>query len=93
MAIKRKSSARKSLERIEEIFDLPSLAGSATITLTGERRVHIENHHGVLAYERDMISVSCGDKIVHIYGQKLELRSMSDVEMLITGDVARIELM
>ncbi len=75
------------LEKAADLFDLPGevMAGMIKITITGGRRVHIENHKGILEYGGEEISVNGGKLIVKIHGSELELRSMNADEMLITG--------
>ena len=79
--------------RLMERFDIPAdaLPGTALITLTGSRRLHIERHRGILEYGREFISVNCGSQIIGIYGSALELASMSATQLLIIGDVQRVE--
>lgn len=74
-------------ERAADIFDLPGeiVAGMSRITITGCRRVFIENHRGILEYGREEIDVNGGRVIIKIKGKELELRSMSDSELLVTG--------
>ena len=79
--------------RFAERFDIPAdaLPGTSLITLTGNRRLHIQRHRGILEYGREYISVNCGSQIVGVFGSSLELASMSVNELLIIGDVQRIE--
>lgn len=74
-------------ERAADIFDLPGeiVAGMSRITITGCRRVFIENHRGILEYGREEIDVNGGRVIIKLKGKELELRSMSDSELLVTG--------
>lgn len=74
-------------ERAADIFDLPGeiVAGMSRITITGCRRVFIENHRGILEYGREEIDVNGGRVIIKLKGKELELRSMSDRELLVTG--------
>ena len=76
-----------------ERFDLPAdvLPGTALITLTGSRRLHIGKHRGILEYGREFISVNCGSKIIGVYGAALELAAMNAAELLIIGDIQRVE--
>ena len=81
-------------EGISEKFDIPGegVAGQTRLTLTGTRRVHIENHRGVIEYNETLISVNCGDIIISITGENLELQSMNAQELLIRGDVRAINI-
>ena len=81
------------LERAADLFDLPGevLAGMPLITITGGVRIHIENHRGILEYGETEIDVNCGKVVVRLSGEKMELRAMSENELLITGELARVE--
>jgi sporulation protein YqfC len=81
------------LTRAAELFDLPGevVAGLPKITMTGDRRIHIENHRGLLEYDAALISVNCGGAILCVYGARLELVSMTAEELLITGAIRRVE--
>ena len=78
---------------LAERFDIPAdaLPGTPLITLTGNRRLHIQRHRGILEYGREHISVNCGSKIISVYGASLELAAMSAGELLIIGAVQRVE--
>ena len=82
------------LERTADVFDLPGdlVAGLPRVELTGRREVRMENHRGILAYGSGEIHVSGGDTIIRVYGTGLELRAMNAGELLITGEIAGVEL-
>ncbi|MDR0446151.1 MAG: YabP/YqfC family sporulation protein [Oscillospiraceae bacterium] len=81
----------RAAERVAERFDIPAFPGAPRLTLLGSRRLHIERHRGILEYGTDFISVNCGRSVLGIFGASLELRSMSAEELLITGDISRLE--
>jgi sporulation protein YqfC len=89
-----KPKTTDAITKISEKLDLPpdTLSGQARVTLVGSRSVRVESHRGLLEYDTALISVNCGEKILGIYGQNLEILSMNAVELLIRGDVSRIEL-
>ena len=82
------------LERTAEVFDLPGdvVAGLPRIELTGSRELRMENHKGILAYGSDEIHISGGKMVVKVRGTDLELKAMNASQLLITGDIAAIEL-
>lgn len=90
----RENSSENLLEKAAELFDLPGdvVAGMPKITVTGCRRVHIENHKGILEYGDTEICINGGKVIIRIRGDGLELRSMNADEMLITGFVLGLDL-
>ena len=86
-------SRKKAVRRITERFEIPTdaLPGTPLLTLTGNQRLHIDKHRGILEYGCEFISVNCGARLLGIYGSSLELASMSSRELLITGEISRIE--
>ena len=85
----KKKNSGYFLETAADIFDLPGeiVAGMSRVTITGGSRVFIENHKGILEYGRNEICVNGGKVIIKVGGDKLEVRSMSDTELLITGRI------
>lgn len=90
----RKKRGEKLLIKAAEIFDLPgeTAVGVPRVTLTGQRRVHIENHRGLLEYGPEEIAVNTAVMTVKIRGRGLEISAMSDLEMVVTGTVLGMEL-
>lgn len=82
------------MERTAQALDLPAdvLAGLPKVELVGDREVRMENHRGILAYGGEEIHVSGGQFVVQIRGEGLELRSMTGLELLITGRITSITL-
>ena len=84
---------RKMLERVSEIFELPGevIADMPKFTVSGNRRMHIEGHKGILQYDRTLIAISAGSMILRVCGKTLEITSMSSEELLITGNIEKFE--
>ena len=82
------------LEKTAQALDLPvdALAGLARVELVGDREVRMENHHGILAYGSEEIHVSGGQFVIQVRGEGLELRSMTGLELLITGHILAIQI-
>ena len=82
------------LEKTAELFDLPAdaLAGLPKVELVGDRELRIENHRGILAYGTDEIHISGGKLIIKVRGSGLTLRAMNASELLITGEIAGVDL-
>lgn len=80
-------------ERAASMFDLnaETAAGVVRVTVTGTARAHIENHRGLLGYAEEEISVNGGRVIIVIRGEGLELAAMSDMELVVTGQIAAVE--
>ena len=82
------------LERTAELFDLPAdiVAGGPRLELVGEHELYVENHRGILAYGDEEICVSGGNYIIRITGNNLELRAMTGIDLLITGEIKQVQL-
>lgn len=82
------------LERIVCAADLGTepLPRVPLVELAGERRVLIENHHGVRAYGPEEILVSVSYGSVAICGTQLELACMNGEKLIITGNIDSIRL-
>ena len=92
--MERRAKKESLLERTAEVFDLPGdlVAGLPRVEITGSRELRMENHKGILAYGPEEIHVSGGKLIIKIRGSNLELRAMNAGELLITGDIAGLDL-
>jgi sporulation protein YqfC len=79
---------------IAERFELPpeALSGVPKLTLTGSRRVLVENHRGLLEYSRERIEINGGRVRLRLLGEGLELRAMNGSDILVTGDIYSVEL-
>lgn len=84
---------RSLIDRAIDAFDLPGevLAGLPKLTVTGNRRIHIECHRGIVEYDGGVIAVNGGAVLVVIRGEALEIISMSAEEILIKGDIVTID--
>ena len=92
--MERRAKKESLLERTAEVFDLPGdlVAGLPRGEITGSRELRMENHKGILAYGAEEIHVSGGKLIIKIRGSNLELRAMNAGELLITGEIAGLDL-
>ena len=90
----RRDKKERLLERTAEVFDLPGdlVAGLLRVEITGSREVRMENHRGILAYGSEEIHVSGGRLVARVRGRGLELRSMNASQLLITGEIAGVDL-
>jgi len=80
------------MEKTAQLLELPAdvLAGVPRLELIGDSELRMENHRGILAYGGEEIHVSGGAYIVKISGQGLELRVMTELELLITGRIEQV---
>ena len=94
MAMERGGKKERLLERTAQALELPAdvVAGLPRVELTGDRELRMENHRGILAYGPEEIHVSGGRLIIKIRGSNLELKAMNAGELLITGEIAGLDL-
>ncbi|HIY16821.1 MAG TPA: sporulation protein [Candidatus Intestinimonas stercorigallinarum] len=92
--MERQGRRESLLEKTAEAFDLPGdvVAGLPRVELLGDRQLRMENHRGILAYGEEEIHVSGGKLIVKVRGRGLALRAMNASELLITGEIAGVDL-
>ncbi|WP_026893679.1 sporulation protein YqfC [Clostridiisalibacter paucivorans] len=67
------------------VLDLPK------ITLVGKLQLNIENHKGVLEYSKDIIRVKGNGVVVKVYGNNMIIRSIIEEEIVISGEIKKIE--
>ena len=84
---------RNILDHAADTFDLPGevLSDLPRLTVTGGRRVMVENHKGLMDYASEQIVVAGGKVTIKIIGSDLELRAMNADALLISGDVFNVE--
>lgn len=69
-----------------------AVPGQPIVEITGDKRVLIECHRGVLAYSRERIQVSVGYGWVCVCGCDLELIHMTREKLIIYGRITSIQL-
>ena len=82
------------LEKFFERIDLLSEAipGQPLVELSGDGRVLIENHRGVIEYENDRVAVQVDYGQVVIVGRGLELVRMCKEQLIILGRIESVTL-
>lgn len=77
-----------------QLLDLPMdmVASLPTLEILGDRQVFLSRHQGILSYDDTEIDINCGNLLVKVRGQKLQLLSMTADEMRITGFIEGVEL-
>lgn len=83
------------LQRLTDGLDLPGepLPGQPLIELAGDRRVLIENHHGVTQYGKDEIRVKVKYGQICVKGCGLELARMTKEQLIICGRIDCVSLL
>lgn len=87
------SSHNKKSEQLIDRLELPSDAlGGPKISISGRKRLLVENHDGIRSYGDSYIEVSCGSMTVKVRGDSLRLAAMDKNDMLICGRIVSVEL-
>ena len=82
---------RKNIrDKMAEALELPRelLKDYSRITVLGKEDVWIENYKSILEYDESFIRIS---NDICIYGLNLSVEEISDEDILIVGDIQRIE--
>ena len=91
--MERKKKKDGLLERAAQAFEIPGeTVGLPRVEVVGQHEARMENHRGILAYGKEEIVVSGGKLLVRFRGEGLELKAMTENELLITGTVFSVEI-
>ena len=76
-----------------ELFDLPPdmVAGLPHMEMLGDRYFYMERHKGILSYSGEEIAINGEHVIVRVFGENLELVSMTGDALRIQGTIRRVE--
>ena len=90
----KKPSWSEQVRRAILEMDMPAYAmlDVPRIELTGDGRLLIERHHGILEYSGECIRVAARGMSVRITGMDLQLQAMTQSEISVTGCIASVEL-
>lgn len=85
---------RKVFKRLGGMLDLSGqpIPGVPIIEMSGNRRVLIENHHGVMEYGTERISIVVKFGKVVITGAEMEICYMSRQQLIITGCIDGVSI-
>ena len=84
-----KKKSYKIKETISNALELPKdlILDVAKVTLIGSNNITVENHKGILEYNEDQIRVNTSSGILIIIGSKLNIKSILQEEITITGEI------
>lgn len=87
MKKKRKNRMDKMLEIPKEVYsNIPKLS------VTGFEEMVIENYKGILEYEEFFVRISTHIGIININGYNLNLETMTNDDIKVTGKIESIEI-
>lgn len=61
------------------------------VEVTGDRRVHVENHRGIVEYSDTIMRVALAGSELRITGHDLELSALTLTELTISGTICALE--
>lgn len=87
-----KKQQRRSVNKLDKILDLPKevVSNNPKFTITGFNEIFIENYKGILEYEEYYVKINTYMGTVNINGFNLNLKEMSEDDVLITGKIESI---
>ncbi|MDR0405197.1 MAG: sporulation protein YqfC [Clostridiales bacterium] len=80
-------------ERVTELLDLPKevLLDTPKLTVYSDNQLTVENYGGILEYTDCYIRLKTAGKTIAVSGRGLELRAITDVDVLVEGSISRID--
>lgn len=90
--MKKLQGNRLSLWHEDENKEDAFLLGIIRLTLTGDHQLLVENFKGISYFDEKLIVVQSGKHIAAISGQKLQVQYYTKDEMLVMGNIEKIEL-
>lgn len=84
-----KKKSYKIKETLSNALELPKdlILDVAKVTLVGSNNVTVENHKGILEYNEDQIRVNTCSGVLIIMGSRLNIKSILQEEITITGEI------
>ena len=82
-----KEKLEKTREILTEKLDLPKdvMLNLPKITIIGNSEITIENHKGIILFERNVIKINTKVKIINIEGENFEILYIGDSTITISG--------
>ena len=79
-------------EKAADVSGIPEdvLMGWPRLIWYGRRRLVVEQHQGILAYEEGLIRLKTSCGILTINGDKLQITHYGPMDAAVTGQIARI---
>lgn len=80
--------------RLDKIWEIPEevYTNVPKITITGFSEIILENYKGILEYEEFFVRISTHIGIININGYNLNLETMTNDDIKVTGKIESIEI-
>jgi sporulation protein YqfC len=81
-------------QKVAESLELPKevIMDAPKVTIIGNVQVNIENHRGIVEYNRSSIRINTSKGIFKITGADLMIRSIASEEVIIDGNIEGIDI-
>jgi len=81
-------------EKLAEATAIPDeiLLDTFRLVMTGEREITVENFKGILEYSDNLIRLRAKDSRIAIEGASLEIKTVTDDEIQISGRIQSVNL-
>lgn len=88
------SKKKKMKSRIGNLLEMPNeiTTNEPKITIQGFKELLIENYKGILEYEDFYVRISTYIGTININGFNLNLKQMTDEDIMVTGKIDSIDL-
>ena len=85
---------KKKIRRIDKILEMPQevCSNNPKFTVVGFSEMLIENYEGILEYEEFFVRISTNIGIVNINGYNLNLETMTNDDIKVTGKIESIDI-
>lgn len=90
------SEIRKNFkEKFTEMLALPKeiMLDMPKITMMGNAQIVIENYKGIIEYDSERIRINTARGLIKIFGQNLEINTVTNEEIFITGKISNVEFL
>ena len=85
---------KKRIRKIDKILEIPQevCSDNPKFTVIGFSEMLIENYKGILEYEDFFVRISTNIGIVNINGYNLNLETMTNDDIKVTGKIESIDI-
>ncbi len=85
---------KKGMKKLNRMLEMPQevYTNVPKFTITGFEELIIENYKGILEYENFFVRISTHIGIVNINGLNLNLETMTNDDIRVTGKIESVEL-
>lgn len=89
----KKEKAAEAAQFIDRALELPAgtIGGGAIITLHTNREVSVDGCRGVIVCSAETIKLNIGGGTVSFLGKNLMIKSLTDKEAVLAGQIQRVE--